>query len=87
MTSAYKNEAANYGFDIMMDHDERYERAQEFLEVACKLWDSVEKDALVADREKGSSPTRQRCTASIIAAAISMCAVRCPRCRRRSIGR
>ena len=32
VTSAYKNEAANYGFDIMMDHDERYERAQEFLE-------------------------------------------------------
>src|SRR5204863_4254771 len=30
-----------------------YERAQEFLEVACKLWDSVEKDALVADRENG----------------------------------
>jgi Coenzyme F420-dependent N5,N10-methylene tetrahydromethanopterin reductase and related flavin-dependent oxidoreductases len=37
----------------MMDHDERYERAQEFLEVACKLWDSVEKDALIGDREKG----------------------------------
>ena len=53
VTSAYKNEAANYGFDVMMDHDERYERAQEFLEVACKLWDSVEKDALIGDREKG----------------------------------
>ena len=52
VTSAYKNEAANYGFDIMMDHDERYEWAQEFLEVACKLSDNVEKDALVADREK-----------------------------------
>ena len=53
VTSAYKNEAANYGFDVMMDHDERYERAQEFLEVACALWDSVEPDALVLDREKG----------------------------------
>ena len=53
VTSAYKNEAANYGFDAMMDHDERYERAQEFLEVACKLWDSVEKDVLIGDREKG----------------------------------
>ena len=53
VTSAYKNEAANYGFDEMMEHDERYERAQEFLEVACKLWDSVEKDALVVDRENG----------------------------------
>ena len=53
VTSAYKNEAANYGFDEMMEHDERYERAQEFLEVTRKLWDSVEKDALIADREKG----------------------------------
>ena len=53
VTSAYKNEAANYGFDVMMDHDERYERAQEFLQVACALWDSVEPDALVLDREKG----------------------------------
>jgi FMN-dependent oxidoreductase (nitrilotriacetate monooxygenase family) len=53
VTSAYKNEAANWGFDVMMDHDERYERAQEFLQVACALWDSVEPDALVLDREKG----------------------------------
>jgi long-chain alkane monooxygenase len=53
VTSAYKNEAANYGFDVMMDHDARYERAHEFLQVACALWDSVEPDALVLDREQG----------------------------------
>ena len=53
VTSAYKNEAANYGFDIMMEHDERYERAQEFLQVACALWDSVEPDVLILDRETG----------------------------------
>jgi FMN-dependent oxidoreductase (nitrilotriacetate monooxygenase family) len=53
VTSAYKNEAANYGFDVMMEHDERYERAQEFLQVACALWDSVEPDALILDRDKG----------------------------------
>jgi FMN-dependent oxidoreductase (nitrilotriacetate monooxygenase family) len=53
VTSAYKNEAANYGFDVMMEHDERYERAQEFLAVACALWDSVEPDALILDRDKG----------------------------------
>jgi FMN-dependent oxidoreductase (nitrilotriacetate monooxygenase family) len=53
VTSAYKNEAANYGFDEMMDHDERYVRAQEFLDVACKLWDSIEPDALILDRERG----------------------------------
>ena len=42
VTSAYKNEAANYGFDVMMDHDERYVRAEEFLKVACALWESVD---------------------------------------------
>ena len=53
VTSAYKGEAANWGFDVMMEHGERYRRAQEFLQVACELWDSVEPDALVMDREKG----------------------------------
>jgi FMN-dependent oxidoreductase (nitrilotriacetate monooxygenase family) len=53
VTSAYKNEAANYGFDEMMEHDERYVRASEFLGVACALWDSVEPDAVVMDREAG----------------------------------
>src|SRR6202167_6292981 len=53
VTSAYKNEAANYGFDVMMEHDERYVRAQEFLEVACALWASVEPDAPIFDRENG----------------------------------
>jgi FMN-dependent oxidoreductase (nitrilotriacetate monooxygenase family) len=53
VTSAYKNEAANYGFDVMMDHDERYVRAREFLDVSCKLWNSVEPDALVLDRDRG----------------------------------
>jgi FMN-dependent oxidoreductase (nitrilotriacetate monooxygenase family) len=53
VTSAYKGEAANWGFDVMMDHDERYLRAQEHLQVACALWDSVEPDALVLDRESG----------------------------------
>jgi FMN-dependent oxidoreductase (nitrilotriacetate monooxygenase family) len=53
VTSAYKGEAANWGFDVMMDHDERYLRAQEHLQVACALWDSVEPDALMLDRESG----------------------------------
>ena len=53
VTSAYKNEAANYGFDEMMEHDERYVRADEFLQVAFKLWDSIEPEALILDRERG----------------------------------
>jgi long-chain alkane monooxygenase len=53
VTSAYKNEAANYGYDLMMEHDERYDRAEEFLKVACALWDSVEPDAPILDRDRG----------------------------------
>ena len=53
VTSAYKSEAANWGYDEMIEHDERYVRAQEHLEVAFALWDSVEPDALVLDRESG----------------------------------
>jgi FMN-dependent oxidoreductase (nitrilotriacetate monooxygenase family) len=53
VTSAYKNEAANYGYDVMMEHDDRYDRAEEFLKVACALWCSVEPDAPVLDRETG----------------------------------
>jgi len=53
VTSAYKSEAANWGFDEMMEHDDRYVRAQEHLKVAFALWNSVEPDAVVLDREKG----------------------------------
>jgi FMN-dependent oxidoreductase (nitrilotriacetate monooxygenase family) len=53
VTSAYKNEAANYGYKAMVEHDLRYERAQEHLKVVTGLWDTVEKDAIVMDREKG----------------------------------
>lgn len=53
VTSAYKNEAANWGFDEMMEHDERYVRATEHMHVACKLWDSVEQDAIVFDKATG----------------------------------
>ncbi|MET0239141.1 MAG: NtaA/DmoA family FMN-dependent monooxygenase [Sphingobium sp.] len=51
VTSAYKNEAANWGFDPMMPHDERYERANEHMAVVRKLWDSVEPGAIIMDRE------------------------------------
>jgi FMN-dependent oxidoreductase (nitrilotriacetate monooxygenase family) len=37
----------------MIEHDVRYERAQEHLKVCCALWDSVEPDAILLDRERG----------------------------------
>jgi FMN-dependent oxidoreductase (nitrilotriacetate monooxygenase family) len=45
--------AANYGFDELMDHDLRYERMEEFVDVCKALWASVEPDAFVWDRDSG----------------------------------
>lgn len=53
VTSMNDGEALNFGVDSHMGHDERYDRADEFLEVAFKLWDSWEPDALVLDKAAG----------------------------------
>lgn len=45
--------AANFSFDRPLDTHERYARAQEFVDVVVKLWDSWEDDALVADQSSG----------------------------------
>jgi long-chain alkane monooxygenase len=52
VTSVNHNESANYGEELLT-HDVRYERAEEFLEVCIKLWNSWEADAVVMDREQG----------------------------------
>ncbi len=44
---------ANYGYDGLMDHGDRYERMEEFVDVCRKLWDAIEPDALIWDRETG----------------------------------
>ncbi|MFK4380970.1 LLM class flavin-dependent oxidoreductase [Bradyrhizobium sp. USDA 223] len=53
VTSGVKFEAANFGDDELPDHDERYARAGEFVEVVRGLWDSWEDDAFVRDKESG----------------------------------
>ncbi len=53
VTSFGQNEARNFGLDAALPHDERYDRADEFMEVCYKLWDSWEPDAIVFDRESG----------------------------------
>ena len=50
VTSMFDTEARNHGMDVLPSHDQRYSRAAEFIEVALKLWDSWEDDALVLDR-------------------------------------
>src|SRR5215218_1006223 len=52
VTSVNDSEAQNYGFTE--DHDDRYDRADEFLEATTGLWDTWEDDALVIDRESGT---------------------------------
>ncbi len=53
VTSVNDSEAQNYGLREHLDHDARYDRADEFLEVATGLWDTWEDDALVLDRASG----------------------------------
>ena len=45
--------AANFGYTEHPDRDERYARAEEFVEILVRLWDSWEDDALVADTATG----------------------------------
>lgn len=46
--------AHNFGLDGVPENHERYARAQEFVDVISKLWDSWEDDALVLDRSTGT---------------------------------
>ncbi|QTV79077.1 NtaA/DmoA family FMN-dependent monooxygenase [Microbacterium sp. NIBRBAC000506063] len=45
--------AANYGSAALPDHADRYERAEEFVEVVAALWDGWAPDAIVADAADG----------------------------------
>lgn len=45
--------AKNFGLNSRPSDEERYERAQEFLDVTTKLWDSWEDGAVLVDRESG----------------------------------
>lgn len=44
-------DAQNYGFDQLLAHELRYERMEEFIKVCKALWNSVEPDAIIRDRE------------------------------------
>jgi alkanesulfonate monooxygenase len=53
VTTYAEGEAQNFGRDVHLSHDERYERAEEFTQVVLGLWDCWEDGAIVADRESG----------------------------------
>src|SRR5215210_4364044 len=62
VTSVNDGEAQNFGIEHHLGHDERYDRADEFMEVTTGLWDTWDDDALVLDREAGyfADPDRVR---------------------------
>src|SRR3712207_1181681 len=53
VTSVNDGEAANMGRDGVMEHDRRYDRADEFVEVVLGHWDTWEDDALIVDKATG----------------------------------
>lgn len=53
VTSANDFAARNFGHAKLAPHASRYARAQEFVEVVNKLWDTWDDDAFIRDREQG----------------------------------
>ena len=51
VTSVNDNEAQNMGRESHIDHDIRYDRADEFVEAVLGHWDSWDDDAIVVDKE------------------------------------
>ncbi|KQU29843.1 LLM class flavin-dependent oxidoreductase [Rhodococcus sp. Leaf233] len=50
VTSMFDAEARNHGMDAIPAREERYARAEEFVDTALALWDSWDADALTLDR-------------------------------------
>ena len=53
VTSLNDTEAANFGRSMHLGHDERYDRADEFLEIVTDMWGAWEADALILDKTAG----------------------------------
>jgi long-chain alkane monooxygenase len=53
VTSSEKNAAANFGMDALLPPTQRYDIADEYVELTKQLWDSWEEGALVADPKTG----------------------------------
>jgi FMN-dependent oxidoreductase (nitrilotriacetate monooxygenase family) len=49
VTSYKREEALNFGYHEMLEHDQRYDRADEYMELCYQLWASWEPDAAVMD--------------------------------------
>ncbi len=64
VTSSNPAEGQNFNRDSHVPHDDRYARAQEFIDVVKRLWDSFDDDAFVLDKAGGRffDPAKWRAT-------------------------
>ncbi len=53
VTTRYAGAAGNFGLAAHPAHDDRYARAEEFVDVVCRLWDSWDAAAVIADQQEG----------------------------------
>jgi alkanesulfonate monooxygenase len=53
VTGSYPGDSLNFGRDEHVPREERYERSEEFVEVAKGLWDSWDADAFIEDKASG----------------------------------
>jgi N-acetyl-S-(2-succino)cysteine monooxygenase len=53
VTTYNRDAARNFGLADHPEHDDRYARATEFVEVVRRLWDSWREDAILGDRAQG----------------------------------
>lgn len=65
VTSLNDAEARNFGEDALLGHDDRYDRADEFLEVVHGHWDTWADDAILLDKQSGvfADPTKVKALA------------------------
>ena len=60
VTTAGADAARNFGLDDVPLHKERYDRAEEFVDVVTKLWDSWADDATIADKAAGVHTLKEK---------------------------
>ena len=53
VTTADPESALNFGMNQVLEHDERYVRADEYVRLVCGLWDSWADEAIVRDHANG----------------------------------
>lgn len=53
VTSDHQATSYNFGLDGLEPHALRYEKAREFFDIVCGLWDSYDDDAFICDEKSG----------------------------------